>query len=213
MTPNNQGPSVAPIIGDFLPPKDRQQVIRVSGGGGHYASSSAIPTDYSLGGVKLNDVSLGLSFQLWKFELKGQEVWAHPSFTKLDELLYVFTGTAPDEMSACFDGSMRQVITYQEAGTVRLYHYDGSIPAFVTSTFQGASPRLTFDDHRFLEVTLDAADVMLFYVHSGSCWYRQSRERFLEERFFCALPPQFLRLGRVGRSYVNRMQVEMLCEG
>ena len=213
MTPNNAGPSVANIVGDFLPPNDKQPILRRFGAGEFYASSTAVPTDWELGGIAVNDSSQGMQYQTWKFELISSQVFATASRTKTTSHLHTIEGVEPDEITGCFDGNMRPIVAYPLDGAISLYHYDGSIPAFVITRIEGYSPRLTFDDARSLEVNMDNADVMLFYLRDGSCWYRQSRDRFQQERFWCQIPLLHDRIGRVGRTVVNRMQVELLCTG
>lgn len=213
MTPNNAGPSIANIVGDFLPPNDKQPILRRSKAGEFYASSTAVPTDWELGGVAVNDSSGGVQYQAWKFELVQSTVVATPLRTKTPVTIHTITGIEPDEITGCFDGNMRPVVAYPLNGTISLYHYDPSVPGFVISIVEGYSPRLTFDDARSLEINMDNADVMLFYLRNGSCWYRQSRERYQQERYWCHIPLLHDRIGRVGRTVVNRMQVELLCTG
>lgn len=162
--------------------------------------------DYELGGVDLFDASQGLMVQVWEARVVGGttiQVKPEAGATWTD----VTTDTAITEVALAFDQNMRPVVAYVAGGVAKMYWFD-SIPAtFVTTSFSGASsPVVTMDDKRALEMLSN--DVLLFYIRSGTVYYRQQRDRFTIERSLGAVPAGQTRFKRWGMGDALRLQLE-----
>lgn len=163
--------------------------------------------DYELGGVALNDPSAGLQVQPWEAWSDGAHLWVAPSPGRTPTTL-LLTGSGITEVALAFDQNMRPTVAYVEAGLAKLFWFDTSIGAMVTTSYAGAtSPMLTLDDKRPVATLGGTSDVLFFYLLSGSLCYRQQRDRFTIERVLGAVPPTSTRINRVGMGSNNRIQV------
>lgn len=165
------------------------------------------PRDWEMGGIDLSDPSAGSLYQVWQFRYSGGtiQVGTDPDGPWTD----LITEAGVTEISGTFDTNMAPTVAYVASGVTKLWWFDSSIPGRATTTFAGCtSPRLTLDDKRVSQQA--NADILFFYLRAGALYYRQQRDRFATERLLCAEPPNTLRLGRVGMSNVNRVQIEFL---
>lgn len=163
--------------------------------------------DYELGGVALNDPSGGLQVQPWEAWSDGAHVWVAPSPGRTPTTL-LLTGSGITEISFAFDQNMRVTVAYVEAGTTKLFWFDTSVGAMVTTSYAGASsPMLALDDKRPVATLGGSSDVLFFYILGGDLRYRQQRDRFNTERTLATLPPTSTRINRVGMGANNRMQI------
>jgi hypothetical protein len=191
--------SVSPVSGDFLfPDSAMPRVMYVSG----------IPRDEEMGGVALNNPTLGLMYQRWTFyfDLATGHVNVRPDAGTVTTL---FTDAALTELSGSFDSNMNTAVAYMSGGACKLHWYDSTVPGYVTTTFDGcSSPRLTLDDKRPLH---DAdRDILFFYLRAGALYYRQQRDRYGTERWLYDVPAGLHRIGRVGMANSNRVQIEII---
>ncbi|WP_444903827.1 hypothetical protein ACJJIU_00270 [Microbulbifer sp. CnH-101-E] len=136
-------------------------------------------TDYETGGVAIQDTSRGLDYQHWRARVleDGSEIVLDAEqvapFT-------VITGANITEVSLAFDQNMRPVIAYVEGGTAKLYWYDSSQGAQITTDWPGLiTPRVTLDDKR--PTQLHISDVIFAYLKNGDLCYRQQRDRYQSE--------------------------------
>jgi hypothetical protein len=188
--------SVSPVPGAFIWPDDQQPLTQAMG---------YVPQDWELGGIALNDSSLGLQVQRWTFALDGDAVTVTPDGGTPTVL---FTAAGITELSGAFDSNMAPAAAYVQAEVLKLYWFDTAIPGYATTTFDGENPRLTLDDKRPLHAA--DRDVLLIYLRAGSIYYRQQRDRYGVEYLLGALPAGTERLGRVGMGTTNRVQIECL---
>lgn len=162
--------------------------------------------DQELGSLAVNDPAGGLMQAVWEGWLDGQtlKVRPLPAGTVTDVL--TVTGTVT-ELSLAFDSNMRPHFAFVEDGDTKLYWYNTSSGHNETLTLSGAtSPRLCLDDKRARESA--SRDILLFYLSSGSLYCRQQRDRYETEYFLIATDA--VRIGQVGMSKGNRIQIELL---
>ena len=206
--------SAFPKTAPFLYPDNlRPRITRKSTDTTAYGQClDANPTDWEMGGVALNDSSLGLQYQAWEFRLEGTSVVVQPLDKSRPEHV-IFPGVSGiTEVAGAFDSNMQYVVAYVQNSVTKLYWYNATVPGFVVTTFPGCdSPRLTLDDKRLLQN--DSRDVLFFYLRADQLCYRQQRDKYAVETILRDCPPLTLRLGRVGMNSVNRVQIEFLCSG
>lgn len=164
--------SVTPVVAAYIPPDERPRTLLV---------------DWEMGGIALNDASLGLLVRVWKAWYDGTSIWVAPE-TDLGSAVAVVTASGITEVSLAFDQAMHVTLTYVQAGAVKLYWYDSTIPGSTTTTFAGAStPMLCLDDKRPEQTSTN--DILFFYVNGGTnLCYRQQRDRFTIERVLATVP-------------------------
>jgi len=201
--------SSRPRTGTFLSPDSRpQQMLRhpadTSPGGRCLA---AAPRDWELGGYALEDTSGGFDYKAWQFRYEDDAVYVGPDPDGPWTLLLEIEGVT--EISGSFDLAMRPLVAMVDEGLVKLWWYDTDTEAYGISEFPGfTSPRLTLDDKRATQ--LGTSDVLFFYLAGGNLYYRQLSEKFDIGRLLCAQPAKTTRLGRVGMSTSNRIQIEFI---
>lgn len=162
--------------------------------------------DYERGGVALHDASRGLRYQNWK--LAYDHVSKEVVLTNESGFLQVmFTSIGLTQLAIAFDLSMTPYIAYTEKGVTWL-RWVMSNGTHVKMVVPGATqPRLTLDDRRpGNEVN---SDVVLFYLKGNQLCKRYLRDRF-EDEYIMADGVDGTRLGRVGMTTGNRVQVEVL---
>lgn len=162
--------------------------------------------DYERGGVALHDLSRGLQFQNWKlaYDRVSKEVVLtnESGFRRV-----MFTSIGLTQLAIAFDLSMTPYIAYTEKGItwMRWIMADGT---HVKMVIPGATqPRLALDDRRPANAV--NADVVLFYLKGNQLCKRYQRERFETEHVMVD-GVDGTRLGRVGMTTGNRVQVEVL---
>lgn len=162
--------------------------------------------DYERAGLALHDTSKGLLYQTWRVAwdaiTKNVILTNESGFEQV-----MFTAINVTQLSVTFDRSMTPYFAYTESGSTWLRW---SLPSGVTEKMliPGATqPRLTFDDKR--EESAIISDVTLVYLRGTSLCKRIQRERFLTEEVL-AVDVIGTRLGRVGMTTGNRVQIELL---
>lgn len=162
--------------------------------------------DYEMGGIALQDPSLGMSVRVWKLWLDGNDVRLAPDDTPgLSTVLFSASGIT--ELTLAFDGNMTPIVAFVQGGAMKLWWYDLSLtpPAYVTTTFDGTSPYLSFDDRR--QRLIGRAEVMLFYLKDGMVKLRALSDRFLVEYDWTAQPVGSERIIAAGLDSGYRMQL------
>jgi hypothetical protein len=159
--------------------------------------------DFEMGGIHVNDPSLGLNYQQWR-------AWATETTVRLsivggaeEQELFVATVT---ELSLTFDQNMRPTVAFMEAGACLLYWFD-PVPAenVMFNIDDAYSPFVTLDDKR--DPMLQNSDIILAYLRGQSCYYRIQRERFLIEHLLQAgLPSGTSRIVNFGMNRQNRLE-------
>ncbi|WP_299589679.1 hypothetical protein, partial [uncultured Microbulbifer sp.] len=133
-------------------------------------------TDYERGGIALQDPSRGLNVQTWRARVleDGRAIVLDAQQVRAST---VITGVNITEVSLAFDQNMRPVIAYVESGTAKLYWYDSSQDAQVTTSWPGfITPRVSLDDKRQLQSSV--SDVIFAYLKDGNLYHRQQRDRY-----------------------------------
>ena len=144
---------------------------------------------------------------MWKTRLDGDDIQV--SIEGADTWTTVTTAAGVTEISLAFDQNMRPAVAYVAAGVAKFYWYDANAAAFVTTTYAGAvSPVCMMDDKRPMEI--DLCDILLFYVRSGRVYHRRQRDRYAVEYNMAAMAPGTTRIGRVGMTDKNRIQLELV---
>jgi len=181
----------------FLRPDDRAR------------DEQGLLVDYELGGVAIQDPSLGLLVRAWKLWVDGEDVRIAP-LNDLGNATTLFSGPGITEVTLSFDNNAMPVVAYIQADELKLRWFDlsQSPPQYVVNNFGLgiATPYLTFDDKR--PQFIGASDVMLFYVRSRKVWVRLLRERWTVEYEWADVPSHAGRILAAGMSRGNRMQLK-----
>lgn len=134
--------------------------------------------DYEMGGSGIGDPGQGLSVQLWKVRVDGDDVKL--SAPTVPEFVYI-TRPGITEISLAFDQNMRAYLAFVQAGTPYLYWWDTLASAMTFTAYPGIiTPKVGLDEKRSSE--LGNSDVIFAYMKAGDLCYRQQRDRFGTER-------------------------------
>ena len=178
----------------FLPPDDQ--------------AGGSLITDYELGGVALNDPSLGLRVKTWRAWFDKSDGWVYLQGGS-DTPIQLLQDSSITELSLAFDQNMNVALAYMAGETCKLYWYDSLIEDYTTTTFAGArSPRVALDDKR--PVLLGSSDVILAYIRAGTLYYLQQRDRYTVEYELRTDIPDSQRLRNIGMNRNLRMQFEIV---
>lgn len=171
------------------------------------ASNSEL-VDYELGGVALQDPSLGLQYQTWKAHWNSADstVYATPSTTGVPVALH--TRSDVIELAFTFDQNMRWSTAVRLAGDIMEHRwYDSAIESYRVSTYTGVtSVRITLDDKRDIQIHSGVSDVILTYIKSGLVKWRIQRDRFLTEYGHSTAFSENVRITQFGMNIKNRLQ-------
>jgi hypothetical protein len=169
---------------------------------------SSLIVDYELGGVALNDPSLGLRVKDWKATFDKSDGWVYLQGGN-DAPIQLLQDFNITEVSLAFDQNMNVALAYLTLGVVKLYWFDTTIPGYTTTTFADArSPRVALDDKR--PSLLGGSDVIFAYIRNGSLYYRQQRDRYTVEYFLRDSIPNTQRLRNIGMGRNLRFQFEIV---
>lgn len=159
--------------------------------------------DYEMGGVAIENPSLGLLYQAWTFWLDGSAIKCGPLTGGETVLLSVSGATS---VSGTFDRNMRPSVAYAVGDTGYLWWFDTVTNGMVTTAFPGISEiRVAHDDKR---PTADfRSDVIVAYTRAGSLFYRQQRDRYTIERLLATDLVGQLR--NMGMTTALRLQFEI----
>ena len=181
----------AAALADFVLPDD---VARVN-----------LLADLERGGTAIGDPSDGLDVQDWEGRLSGTNIQVKP--VSGSTWTTVTSDTDISELAIAFDQNMRPSVAYVAGGTAKLYWYDATAAAYVTTSFVGAtSPVVTMDDKRERQVGLN--DVLLFYLRDGRVWHRRQRDRYTIEYNIGPIPDNTDRIVQWGMGVNKRIQLK-----
>ena len=165
-------------------------------------------TDYELGGVALQDASLGLQYQIWTCRADGAtgEVFLRAEEVP-EELL--FTAVGITDLSLAFDQNMRPFVAFTQNTQAKYRWYNTVLGAneIVELDPLDRTPRCCMDDKRAWQIDQGVNDIILAYLRSGSLYYRQQRDRFEIE--YLLKVDAGTRLIRVGMNELRRLQFEL----
>lgn len=133
----------------------------------------------NLGGLGLNDPSLGLEYQRWTTAYTGTAIEVRP---EIGVDLFTITRPGVTSVSGAFDANMAPTLGYMDAGGARCYFFNSLLGAFDTLTIATAtSCQVCMDDSRTFAVQAGITDVIFAYVRAGNLYYRQQRDRYTVE--------------------------------
>lgn len=167
-----------------------------------YQGNSSI--DVEMGGVALNDASLGLLVKPWTLRYdrqSGDMLLSAPGVTEF----VVFNRPDITEVSLAFNRNMEVAVAFVQAGQAKLYWYDNTLPGHVfEESLLGAAvnPRICHDDKRQLQDAV--GEIILGYVRAGNLYFRAQRDRFLVE--YLLKTGGMTRLYHVGINRALRLQ-------
>jgi len=164
--------------------------------------------DYELGGVALNDASLGLQYQKWRLRLLGTDLRLSPEPYTAETTIIIAAGIT--ECSLAFDQNMNVSVAYVALNQAYLYWYDTALANYTTTTLDVdvRSPFLTLDDKR--DGTNNRNDVLLFYIRTNRLCYRQQRDRYTIERTLAWFDGSQVTIKKAGMNDGLRMQIELV---
>ncbi len=166
--------------------------------------------DYEDGGIAVQDTSQGLLYQLWRARLiidTGAVILDAPEVPEFT--LLTLPGTT--EISFTWDQNMRPCMAFVQDGQAKLYWYDSSVAAQVTTNLAAdvVSPRVCLDDKRPSQQQI--SDIILAYKRGDNLYWRMQRERFLTERLWqTGVPPG--PLIKLGLNRQLRLQAQVAYE-
>lgn len=168
--------------------------------------------DMEMGGVAIQDPSLGLQVQPWLgyWDSTTATAYLHPDpDSGTTSPIAIFTDTGIIEFSFAFDQNMRWITATRKAGDIaQLRWYDSTVEAYVTTTYTGVSTlKLCHDDKRAFQVNLGNSDVIFTYLSGGLLRWRLQRDRFLTQ--YTKATPTFsgnFKISHFGMSTKNRLQ-------
>lgn len=192
MIPENRL-STSPVLADYLDPDDRFDDPLI---------------DYEMGGIALNDASMGLNYQVWIAIYDGAAIRVKPQGASGLGTVVV-TADGIEWIGFSFDRNMQPAVAYVIGTTTYFLWYDTVTHTYATTTYAGArTPRVTHDDKR--DTSINTSDVLLFYLVGGELRYRQQRDRYAVERVLTTGLSTGSAIARVGMTTANRLQIEVL---
>jgi hypothetical protein len=154
--------STVTVQGLFEPPRDGVKEAAV---------------DFEIGGVAIGDVSQGLEVKVWRAFVEVGDALIKLEADSVPAFV-VLADADITEVSLAFDQLMRPSIAYVAGGQAKLYWWDTTVEAFVTTNLPGGAqnPRVCLDDKRPSQSS--NSDVLLAYVSGGKLWMRMQRDRY-----------------------------------
>ena len=180
---------------------------------GEFLFPDFIPSDplegFELGGIALQDTSLGLRHQVWRAFYDGSGVFL--TAESLEEPILLFTEPGIVDLDLAFDQTMNWNICYTkdvEGQMVSEFRwFDPTIQDYRIEEYPGAlNLKVTLDDKRSLAAT--TSDVILTYVRDDNLYFRAQRERYLQEYLLAEGVQGTLR--RFGMGLHNRLMWEFV---
>ena len=162
--------------------------------------------DQEMGGIAINDPSMGLMARLWYLELIDSDlILRTPGLP--DQFLY--TVPVAYQVALAFDQNMRAVVAWETADYVRLVWFNSQIGGRQATDFADIRcPCLTLDDKR--PESLSTSDVIFAYLRGNALCYRQQRDRYQTEYVLTPDLPDGAQLKRVGMGKNMRLHFELL---
>lgn len=141
-------------------------------------------TAWELGGVALNDPSLGLAVKLWTAKLEiDRETGVGSVYVEAAGVAktLLFSGVGIDEIDACFDQNMNPFVAYMQSGQGRFYWYNPVVGGMDHSDLPAGcyDLRCSLDDKRPFNIA--ESDIVLSYIRAGNLCMRYQRDRFTVE--------------------------------
>ena len=179
--------------------------------------TTTFTTDYEMGGLAIQDASLGSQYQLWRADLVANtnpslsDVILTPQTTGSPVLIY--TGGVITEISFTFDQNMTPFLAFVEGGLSKYYWYDHIVNEYVTVSLPSniTHPRVSLDDKRDIQSALGHTDIILAYVDNtaNTLCFRMQRERFANEHILKTGIDSNAILVKLGMNIKNRLQFEL----
>lgn len=166
--------------------------------------------DTDIGGIGLNNNTLGLDVQLWTFTAIDSQVFVSAANTGGDTLLLTADEGKIEEVLGTFDQNMQPMVAYR-VGVQWYYHWFDSVThGFITSQLPvgTSSCRVAFDDRR--KNQSPNTDIMIFYTLNANLYMRVQRDRYQID--YLLRESVHATLIRVDMNAVNRMQLKMQAE-
>lgn len=162
---------------------------------------------YHTGGIRLQDLSEPLTYQMWymfyeedTIKLKG---------LKTEEIINIIAVPGVKELSFAFNINMDLVYVYKIDNRCLFTFFDTFTQQNRTETFYNLdTPKVIFDDIRETQTT--SSDVCLFYINTenNSLCYRVQRDRYLKE-YILKEVPKSTKLLRVGMTEAFRLKFKI----
>lgn len=165
--------------------------------------------DYEMGGIGLQDPSLGLMFQQWRcwFDRDSSAVMVESPNTPPTK---IFDQDKIIWLSFSFDQNMRwsAVYTLQDGGSY-LRWFDSAIPGYTVTELDDSvvTPFLSLDDKR--EGQSGNSDIILAYIKNQSVCIRVQRERYRNVHIWSEDIPKDWVIRNFGMSNKLRLQMEI----
>jgi hypothetical protein len=195
--PGGQVLSVTPYGDRFLTPRNRSREFMI---------------DYEIGGSALNDTSNGLRYQTWKLQAEDENLYLSNDLVprRPDDAPYLTVPGGVKEVALSFDQNMNTFIAWTKLdGTSEFRWWDNIAVAYTVVTLPAGShsPRASLDDKRSLAGAI--SDTIITYCRLGSIYYRQLRDRFVNE-YLIYTGLEWERLGQFGMNRILRLQWEIV---
>lgn len=165
-------------------------------------------TDLQLGGIRIQDSSMGFSYQRWL--MYYEDNWIKLKGEISQQVLLIKQVDQVTDLSFAFDSSLSLIYSYTVANIAYLVFYHPINQEVVTQPLPSTrSVRLCYDDRR--ESNSAFSDVIVAYINNvtNMLCYRLSRDRYQIERPLKAVPENST-LVQVGMSTDWRLQFKIL---
>jgi len=190
MLPENRL-STDPIIQDYLPPDDE-------------VYPSTIST--SLGGDELFSTGQNFLEKTWiaKYNKDTEEVTIE---SDEDAPIVLFEEPNITEISLAFDQNMRPTLALIQNDVGKLWWFDPQQNDQVFTDYPDIkNPRIILDDKR--PWGIGSSDILFFYIRDDNLYYRQQRDRYLDE-YLLKENLEGKTLWRVGNNSALRIMIEL----
>lgn len=161
--------------------------------------------DYSLGGVGLNDASEGLETNAWRGSLSDGEITLETTGV---EPVVVFTNPSVIRFSFTFDQNMNPFIAFDTENTSHYYWFDSLTSDYVLSTLPVGSKYATAALDETRNRLTGTSDVILAYLRDGSLYFREQRDRYLNEYLLESGLDNY-KIYQIGMNNVLRFQFQL----
>jgi hypothetical protein len=172
-------------------------------------------TDWTLGGIGLQDPSQGLQVQNWYLEIvpNGLNGDFYISTSTIAPI-YLFSRVNATWGRLSFDQNMFPVISYVDQYGAGYYWYDpiAHSYAFVVMDSTVTYPCVTMDDKRPIATRVGSNDIILAYINNNNLCFRAQRDRYGTEYVLQVNVGNYIpnpTLWRIGMNSGNRLQFEL----
>lgn len=156
----------------------------------HFRGKKYPNIDYSIGGIAINDPSMGLEYQRWRARIDGTDILLGSEITGknyVDEFV-LFQGLNFTNITLAFDNNMMPSVCVEilDKKQILLHWFDSTVNDYTDTILDGITfPFLRTDDTRYFATGYN--DIILSYVKNRNICYRLQRDRFLDEYIFTQL--------------------------